>query len=475
MFIFRKNRHFYEKIGKKGEAVCIDDEIPFDIPESWEWIKLGYLISIITGTSYKKGDITSEGIRILRGGNIQNTEILFSNDDVFLPDSYYNELKEIRKGDVIIVASTGSKKVIGKPGFVKKDYSNISIGAFLRICRPHIAYLSEYIQFIFGSEYYKKHIRKLSQGTNINNVKKEYIENLLIPLPPLNEQYRIIDEFNKIYPLIEEYGVTEEKLTQLNKDFPSKLKSSILQEAIHGKLVPQDPNDEPASVLLEKIREEKERLIKEKKIKKNNKESFIYKKNNHFYEIGKNRDSICIDDKIPFDIPDNWEWTRIKNIVTKLTDGAHKTPNYVDKGIPFLSVKDMSSGYLDFSDTKYISQEDFEKIYQRCNYEYGDILLTKVGTTGIPIVIDTNKDFGLFVSVALLKFNHDFIYNEFLVHLINSPLVQFQCLENTKGVGNKNWVLRDIGNTLISFPPLNEQKRIVEKLERIFQKLNDYY
>lgn len=198
---------------------------------------------------------------------------------------------------------------------------------------------------------------------------------------------------------------------------------------------------------------------------------FILSNNNHFYEIvGKKGEPICIDDEIPFEIPENWEWTRIKNIVTKLTDGAHKTPKYVDKGIPFLSVKDMSSGYLDFSDTKYISQEDFERIYQRCNYEYGDILLTKVGTTGIPIIIDTNKDFGLFVSVALLKFNHEFIHNEFLVHLINSPLVQLQCIENTKGVGNKNWVLRDIGNTLITLPPLNEQIRIVEKLEEIFQK-----
>ena len=272
-------------------------------------------------------------------------------------------------------------------------------------------------------------------------------------------------------PLINEYGNYKEKLDKLNSEFSDKLKSSILQEAIQGKLVPQNPNDEPASVLLERIRDEKERLIKEKKIKRNNKESFIYKNNNHFYEIvGKKGEPICIDDEIPFEIPENWEWTRIKNIVTKLTDGAHKTPKYVDKGIPFLSVKDMSSGYLDFSDTKYISQEDFERIYQRCNYEYADILLTKVGTTGIPIIIDTNKDFGLFVSVALLKFNHEFIHNEFLVHLINSPLVQLQCIENTKGVGNKNWVLRDIGNTLITLPPLNEQIRIVEKLEEIFQK-----
>ena len=202
---------------------------------------------------------------------------------------------------------------------------------------------------------------------------------------------------------------------------------------------------------------------------------FTFRKNGHFYEkIGKKGEPVCIDDELPFDIPDTWEWTRIKNIVTKLTDGAHKTPKYVDKGIPFLSVKDMSSGYLDFSDTKFISQEDFKRIYQRCNYELGDILLTKVGTTGIPIIINTNKEFGLFVSVALLKFNHNFIYNEFLVHVINSPVVQLQCIENTKGVGNKNWVLRDIGNTIFPLPPLNEQKRIVNKIREFLPLIDEY-
>ena len=174
----------------------------------------------------------------------------------------------------------------------------------------------------------------------------------------------------------------------------------------------------------------------------------------------------CIDDEIPFEIPENWTWCRLGSILIKLSDGTHSTPKYVESGIPFISVKDVSSGCLDFSNCKYITKEEHKELYERCNPEQGDILLTKVGTTGIPVIVDTNDEFSLFVSVALLKFNQNLLYNEYLVHLINSPLVQKQATENTKGVGNKNWVMRDIANTLIAIPPLQEQYRIVEEFKK---------
>ena len=451
MFTFRKNGHFYEKVGKKGEPICIDDEIPFEVPTSWELCRLENLCSLLNPKIGEKGEYPYLNAKFLR--NKIDSEIkdkgrfIETNTKVILVDGE-------NSGEVFLTHVDGY------------------MGSTFRILYINSEMYDEYILKLL--ELWKNPLKKSKKGAAIPHLDKDIFNKILVGIPPINEQKRIINEVNHIYPLIKEYDLNKEKLDKLNSEFPDKLKSSILQEAIQGKLVPQNPNDEPASVLLEKIRDEKERLIKEKKIKRNKKESIIYKNNNHFYEkIGKKGEPVCIDDEIPFDIPDNWEWTRIKNIVTKLTDGAHKTPKYVEKGIPFLSVKDMSSGYLDFSDTKYISQEDFERIYQRCNYEFGDILLTKVGTTGIPIIIDTDKDFGLFVSVALLKFNHNLIYNEFLVHLINSPLVQLQCIENTKGVGNKNWVLRDIGNTLITIPPLNEQIRIVKKLEGILKKLID--
>ena len=471
-FIFRKNGHFYEKIGKKGEPICIDDEIPFDIPDNWEWVRINTIHEVYTGNSINKTEKETKFTGLNEGYNyIATKDVKFDNSI-----DYDNGIKIPRDLEKFRVASQGSVLLCieggsagRKIGILNQDVCFGNKLACFKTFNENNDFLFYYLQSPNFKEIFKSKKTGIIGGVGIAKLR-----NVLMPIPPLNEQKRIMIKLKEVFPKINEYGVNEEKLDKLNSEFPDKLKSSILQEAIQGKLVPQDPNDEPASVLLEKIKEEKERLIKEKKIKRNKNESYIFKENNHFYErIGKKGEEVCIDDEIPFEIPDSWEWTRIKNIVTKLTDGAHKTPKYIDKGIPFLSVKDMSSGYLDFSDTKYISKEDFERIYQRCDYEYGDILLTKVGTTGKPIVIDTNKDFGLFVSVALLKFNHDFIYNEFLVHLINSPLVQLQCIENTKGVGNKNWVLRDIGNTLITLPPLNEQKRIVEKLRIIFQKLND--
>ena len=255
-----------------------------------------------------------------------------------------------------------------------------------------------------------------------------------------------------------------------------QLKNSILQWAIQGKLVPQDPNDEPASVLLEKIRQEKERLIKEKKIKRDKNASIIYRgEDNSYYEkILATGEVKCIDEEIPFEVPKGWEWCRFSSLYFSLTDGTHSTPKYQDNGIPFMSVKDMSSGKLNFDNTKYISQEEHNILIKRCNPQKGDLLLSKVGTTGIPLIIDTEKEFSIFVSLALAKFSHEFVNPEYLIILIQSPLVQIQASENTRGVGNKNWVLSAISNTLMVLPPYKEQCRIVEKIRTIEPCLEKY-
>ena len=192
-----------------------------------------------------------------------------------------------------------------------------------------------------------------------------------------------------------------------------------------------------------------------------------------YEKVGKN-EPVCIVDEVPFEIPDSWEWVRLGTILHKLTDGTHSRPQYVDSGIPFVSVKDISSGKLDFSNCKYITEQEHRELYNRCNPEYGDILLSKVGTTGIPVIVDCNDQFSLFVSVALLKFNQNLLDKEYLKYLICSPLVQKQATENTRGVGNKNWVMRDIANTLIVIPPLSEQKRIVEKIHTMQPFINRY-
>lgn len=239
-----------------------------------------------------------------------------------------------------------------------------------------------------------------------------------------------------------------------------QLKNAILQLAIQGKLVPQDPNDEPASVLFEKIQAEKEKLIAEGKIKKTKKTS--------------DKRPLDVKADFPFEIPDSWKWVTLENILYQLTDGTHATPRYTSNGVPFISVKDISNGKLSFENTKYISLEEHFELSKRCKPEKGDILLSKVGTTGIPVAVNTNIEFSIFVSIALLKLFPTLIFSDFLIYAIQSPLVQLQAKANTRGVGNKNWVLSSIGRTIIPLPPLNEQKRIVAKIEELLPFIEEY-
>jgi type I restriction enzyme S subunit len=329
---------------------------------------------------------------------------------------------------------------------------------------------NQYLKFFFDCGYFQQKVIREATGTAQKGFYLNQLSASLIPVPPLNEQKRIVDEIKKHLPYVHEYDAKKQELDKLNEEFPEALKKSILQEAVMGRLVPQDPNDEPASALLEKIRAEKQRLIAEGNLKKDKNESIIYRRDNSHYEKLGDVER-CIDDEIPFDIPESWAWCRLGSILLKLTDGAHTTPKYTKTGVPFISVKDVSSGVLSFENCKYISEEEHRILYDRCNPQKGDILLTKVGTTGIPVIVDTDMEFSLFVSVALLKFDNRFLDIQYLINLINSPLVQLQATENTRGVGNKNWVMRDIANTLIAVPPLQEQHRIVEKIDIVTKPL----
>ena len=371
----------------------------------------------------------------------------------------------LTKGD-LLVCEGGD---IGRAAIWNYDY-DIRIQNHIHKLRAYISVCTEYFYYLLSL--YKGAGWIGGKGIGIQGLSSNALHNILFPLPPVAEQYRIVEKIKEIKPFTDKYEIVGDKLNALNDGFPDQLKKSILQEAVMGKLVPQDPNDEPASVLLEKIRAEKQRLIAEGKLKKDKHESIIYRRDNSHYEKldGVER---YIDDEIPFEIPESWAWCRLGSILYKLTDGTHSTPKYVEAGVPFISVKDVSSGNLSFDSCKYISEKEHKELYERCNPEKGDILLTKVGTTGIPVIVDTDTKFSLFVSVALLKFDVNLLDAQYLKCLINSPLVQLQAAENTKGVGNKNWVMRDIANTLIVIPPTQEQHRIVEKIRIATKPLNN--
>jgi len=229
-----------------------------------------------------------------------------------------------------------------------------------------------------------------------------------------------------------------------------RLNEAILQLAVQGKLVPQDPQDEPAGELLKRIAVEKEQLRIGKGIKKMMSLTDVTLKD------------------AAFAISSSWSWVTLDDICYQITDGTHHTPDYVEQGVPFISAKDISGGYINFSDTRFITPEAHENLTQRCKPELGDLLLTKVGTTGIAKLVDVEKEFSIFVSVALLKFPQNEIDGQFLEYVVNSPLVKQQSDEFTMGVGNKNLVLKHIRAFKIPLPPLAEQKRIVAKVAELF-------
>ena len=457
----------YEKVSK-NEPVCIADEVPFDIPESWEWVRWGTLSESIQ-YGYNAPAQEHGRIKMVRISDIQDNEVLWET----VP---YCDIKEseiatyLLKPNDILFARTGG--TVGKSYLVQDVPEEAIYAGYLIRTRYSDQLCPQYLKYFMESELYWSQLREGTIATAQPNCNGKTLGNMLVPIPPLSEQLRIVKKLNTTMVYVTEYGAAYSRSDSLNITFPELLKKSILQEAVQGKLVPQDSADEPASILLERIRAEKQKLIAEGKIKKDKHESVIFRRDNSHYE---KLDGIerCIDDEIPFEIPNSWCWARLGTILHKLTDGTHSRPKYVESGVPFISVKDVSGGVLTFSNCKYITKEEHQELYNRCNPEQGDILLTKVGTTGIPVIVNTVDEFSLFVSVALLKFNQELLYNEYLISLIKSPLVQKQAEENTRGVGNKNWVMRDISNTLIVIPPLSEQYRIVKKLKEIFIVCNN--
>ena len=255
-----------------------------------------------------------------------------------------------------------------------------------------------------------------------------------------------------------------------------QLKNSILQWAIQGKLVPQDPNDEPASVLLERIRAEKARLVKEKKIKKDKNESIIYRgDDNSYYEKFLATGEVkCIDEEIPFEIPATWEWVRL-NSYSDVRDGTHDTPQYVVSGYPLITSKDFIGGIFDFSKTKYIDEQTFIEINKRSNVQIGDILFSMIGgNIGSMILITKENYFDMAIkNVALFK---QYIYNDILIKYLYFYLQsQIVSIKNTASGGAQSFVpLNMLRNYLMPIPPLNEQKRIIEKFKSLDFVIQQY-
>ena len=456
---------YCEQIGK--EIRDISDEIPFEIPDSWEWVHLDNIAISDLGKTLDKAKNTGNFQPYLCSINVYWNGIDLSKvKEARFEDS---ELPKylLKKGDLLICE--GGE--VGRCCVWDKDIPMYYQNALHRVrfygnINPH--YFKCLMELYKGIGIIEAH----SKGVTIKHLVQKALNSIYFPLPPLSEQHRIVAKIEELLPYIERYGKAEEHLTALNTTFPEALKKSILQEAVQGKLVPQNPDDEPASVLLERIRAEKQKLIKAGKIKKSKHESVIITRDKIPYELvdGKER---CIADEVPFEIPESWCWCRLSSLATKITDGTHHSPPNTERGeYKYITAKNIKNTGVSLSNITYVSKEIHKEIFSRCNPEYGDVLLIKDGaTTGVVTVNNIEEPFSLLSSVALIKCPQ-YVDSWYLVYVLRSDLFYKNIRSQMKGTGITRVTLKQIEPLFIPMPPLEEQKRIVSQIEKIMPYIN---
>ena len=445
--IFRGDDNLHYEKFQDGSVKCIEDEIPFEVPEGWAWCRLKHVCTMAAGKAKPTDQIMTEpfeGCYPCFGGNgIRGYVDEYNQDGIF--------------------------SIVGRQGALCGNI-NIAKGKFYATEHAVVTTLFSGIDFNWSNYVLEAlQLNSYATGAAQPGLSVANVLNVFVPVPPTQEQVHIgirIAEFIKIIENIED---EKENLQTLI----SSAKSKILDLAISGKLVPQNPNDEPASVLLERIRAEKEELIKAGKIKRDKKESIIFRgEDNSYYEtIDKN--TTCIDDEIPFIIPNGWAWCRLQSISSILTDGTHKTPEYSDSGYLFLSSKNVTSGKIDWENVMHIPEYLHKELYERLAPAKDDILLAKNGTTGIAAIVDRNEVFDIYVSLALIRIVNNLVFPSYVLYAIGSPYVQEYFNNSLKGIGVPNLHLEHIRKTLISIPPYSEQKQIAELLKNIFLKIDD--
>ena len=455
----------YEKF-QDGTVKCIEDEIPFEVPEGWAWCKLNDIYNFIDYRGATPTKITN-GIPLVTAKNVKSGYIDYTIDD-YISEEEFKERQQrgiSKKGDILFT----TEAPLGNAALA--DMEKFSAGQRLITFQQYGSKneLINYVMLMFIlSDFFQQQLYVNKTGSTVAGIKAAILKTLWIPVPPYNEQLRISNTLKSAINLIDSISKNKEILSTSI----SNTKSKILDLAIRGKIVPQDPNDEPASVLLERIRAEKEELIKQGKIKRDKKESVIFKgDDNSYYErVG---DIISnIDDEIPFELPQNWEWSRLQTICYPITDGTHKTPTYSDSGYIFLSAKNITTGKINWNDIMYIPKSLHDELYSRVSPKMNDILLAKNGTTGVAAIVDRECEFDIYVTLALLRVVNNNISSQYLLKIIASDTIQDYFKSSLKGIGVPNLHLEHIRTTLIPIPPINEQNKIAERIYQYYSLLD---
>ena len=461
----------YEKIGK-NEPVCIADEVPFEIPESWEWVRLGKIV-------YNRGQMKPiDDFCYIDIGSIDNKNQKL-NDEEFIvtADKAPSRARKIVAiGDILY---STVRPYLHNMCIVNRSFSHqpiASTGFAALTC--HTGFYNKFLFYYLMSPDFDAYANSTdnAKGVAYPAINDTKLYRALIPVPPEEEQKRIIKRLKKVLPYVDTYSITYSETESLNNAFPDRIKKSILQYAVQGKLVPQNPSDEPASILLERIRAEKQWFIAEGKIKKDKHESVIFRRDNSHYEKRGSED-VCIDEEIPFEVPSSWALIRLNDIgiYKKGPFGSSLTKSmFVPKGTDTVKVYEQKNAIQrDHTlGTYYITRQYYESKMKNFTVEPGDILVSCAGTIGETYVLPKQIELGI-INQALMRMT---IYapidlDYFLLYF--DYVLKQTAKESSKGSAIKNIPPFEIFKKLIlPLPPLEEQKRIVAKVRELEKLCN---
>ena len=452
----------YEKIG--DEVRSLADEVPFDIPDSWEWVRLGSIV-------YNRGQITpSTDFCYIDIGSIDNKkQKLNPTDTVIAPDKAPSRARKlVDKGDVLY---STVRPYLHNMCIVDRDFSCIPIASTgFAVLTCHAELCNKFLFYYMMSPDFDAYANNTdnAKGVAYPAINDDRLYKALIPIPPLGEQFRIVSAIESVDASIRDYGAKEEALRALNGSFPERLKKSILQEAVQGKLVPQDPSDEPAEALLERIRAEKQRLIKEDKIKKDKHESVIFRRDNSHYEKldGVER---CIDDELPFEIPDSWEWVRLGTVFQHNTGKALNASNRDGEKLTYITTSNLYWDRFVLENLKTMPFTDSE--VDKCTVQQGDLLVCEGGDIGRAAIWESDEPMRIQNHIHRLR-AYVPVCTRFFYHL-------FYLYKGAGWIGGKGIAIQGLSsnaihNLLFPLPPLHEQERIVNAIDTalsVVQKL----
>ena len=451
----------YEKNGK--ETRCIVDEIPFEIPDSWEWVCLEQIcIYIQRGKSpkyspIKKYPVIAQKCNQWTGFSIEKAQFIAPETI-----SSYSEERFMQDRD-LLWNSTGLG-TLGRMAIYRTELNPYGIAvadSHVTVIRPCSLVLPEFLFYYFANPTVQTVIEEQSDGsTKQKELSRNTVRAYWVPLPPLAEQKRIVAKIEELLPHLEDYDRAETQVSKLNAEFPEQLKKSILQWAIQGKLVPQNPNDEPATVLLERIREEKAKLVKAGKIKKDKNESVIFRRDNSHYEK-LNGVERCIDDEIPFDIPENWAWTRLETMITLLSGQDFSPTEYNSKrdGVPYIT------GASNIEDCNIMINRWTQT--PRNIAQQNDLLIVCKGAGIGKMAILQNSRVHIARQIMAVRC-YNLVSNKYLMLFLTTQINRIRSQMNGLIPGINRQVMLSI---LTPLPPLVEQKRIVVAIDCLFRKL----